>query len=309
VAALKRRVSQLKQFLRFPPRDVHAQEARIMQNAYEAALTEATRPEPPPPPPAAPAVPPWAAPLASRFQIDGAKEAGVPVAREIDLGNGQTMRFLFVPPGSFRTGEGAKREVTLTRGFYLGIHEVTREQWRAVMGSDPAGASAPEEEEEPGLAVTQVTWNEVVRFCAVLSERSSRAGSALRLRLPTDAEWEYACRAGTQSRYPWGNRFDEGSVWYWMNSGGRVRPVGSTKPNAWGFSDLLGNAMEWCADWHGPAQLEDATDPTGPGTGTVRVLRGGSWRSFKGQIHPLNRSCAAPGDFSVEIGFRLGMEP
>ncbi len=307
--SLKERVNQLKEFLHLPPNDVHARKARELQEAYQAALAETVVP-PSPPRPAQP-VPAWAVPIVSRYQIDGAKKAGLPVARELDLGEGLAVEFLFVPPGSFKTGEASGREVTLTRGFYLGIHEVTREQWRAVMKADPAGTPASEEEEEQehNLPVTHVTWDEAARFCTALSQRSSTEGSPVLVRLPTEAEWEYACRAGTQSRYPWGEEFDGQYAWYWMNSGGGVRPVGSTKPNAWGFSDLLGNTTEWCADWYGPDQPENATDPTGPAAGTERVLKGGSWRSFKGQVHPRVRSYAAPGTANAEIGFRIGMEP
>jgi formylglycine-generating enzyme required for sulfatase activity len=170
--------------------------------------------------------------------------------------------------------------VTLTKGFYLGAHEVTQAQWEKVMGKNPsrfqkAGPEAP---------VEMVSWDDCQAFC-------QKAGGGLRL--PTEAEWEYACRAGTTG--PYAGDLDE-MAWYLGNSDGTTRAVGSKKPNAWGLHDMHGNVWEWCRDWEGggytgiltvdargrAARYVDVplTDPAGPPAGDSRVLRGGSWADY-----------------------------
>jgi formylglycine-generating enzyme required for sulfatase activity len=137
----------------------------------------------------------------------------------------------------------------------------------------------------------------------------SAKGARARFRLPTEAEWEHACRAGSTAAYPWGDGFEEAYAWCWINSEGRPHPAGLRRPNAWGLFDTLGNAAEWCADWHAPHPAGDAVDPSGPQTGTARVVRGGSWKDLKGQLKPALRRSLPPGQFDKETGFRLAMDP
>jgi formylglycine-generating enzyme required for sulfatase activity len=119
-----------------------------------------------------------------------------------------------------------------------------------------------------------VSWDEATRFCKKLSEKTRQA-----VRLPTEAEWEYACRAGSKTRFCFGDA-DDGLgdyAWFGANSGDKTHPVGQKKPNAWGLHDMHGNLWEWCSDWYGEYAADPATDPTGPTTGAGRVLRGGCW--------------------------------
>jgi len=151
----------------------------------------------------------------------------------------------------------------------MGVTEVTQEQYQAVMGTNPSwykGATNP---------VDGVSWNDATEFCKKLSEKTHQT-----VRLPTAAEWEYACRAGTQTAYSFGDDPSALGDYAWnygnRGSGGRIHPVGQKKPNAWGLYDMHGNVWEWCEDWFGEDPKGPVTDPSGPATGTLRVQRGGS---------------------------------
>ncbi len=166
--------------------------------------------------------------------------------------------------------------VTLSKGFYLGETEVTQAQWEAVMGSNPSHFKGP------SRPVEQVSWDDCVLFCQKLTQReraAGRLGPKQVLRLPTEAEREYACRAGSRSEFCFGN--DESKLglyaWYEGNSGGETHEVGTKRANAWGVSDMHGNAWEWCADGYGPYPGGFVTDPTGSTVRALRVVRGGSW--------------------------------
>jgi formylglycine-generating enzyme required for sulfatase activity len=187
----------------------------------------------------------------------------------LDLGGGVTMKMVLIHPGKFMMGEEKdQHEVTITKPFYMGVTEVTQAQYEAIMGTNPSnfkGATNP---------VDTVSWNDATEFCKKLSEKTRQT-----VRLPTEAEWEYACRAGTKTAFSFGDT-DTGLgdyAWYSGNSGSTTHPVGQKKPNAWGLYDMHGNVWEWCADWYGDYAKGAATDPQGPASGTSRVLRGGSW--------------------------------
>ena len=172
--------------------------------------------------------------------------------------------------------EAPKHRVKITRPFCLGLCEVTQGEYERVMGSNPSRYKG-----DPNRPVEMVSWQDAVEFCRTLSELPKEKGAGAVYRLPTEAEWEYACRAGTETRYSFG---DDAALlgqhaWWNRNSQGRTQPVGRLKPNAFGLLDMHGNAWEWCADWSGADYYaKSATDdPTGPDSGVGRVLRGGSW--------------------------------
>ena len=207
------------------------------------------------------------------------------------------MEFVRIPAGEFLMGStsdearGSEQPVTrvrISRAFELGKHEVTQAEWEAVMGSNPSrfdecGGDCP---------VERVSWDDVQGFIGRLNSLEGEA----RYRLPTEAEWEYAARAGTTADRYAGDL--DAIAWYDENSGGRPQPVGQKAPNAWGLHDMLGNVNEWVQDWYGDYPGGAVTDPGGPGSGSYRVVRGGSWFSFA-------RSCRAPYRLIISPGYRI----
>jgi formylglycine-generating enzyme required for sulfatase activity len=251
----------------------------------------------------------------------------------VDLGNKVKMDFVWCPPGNFLMGstvdeqnkaiaslpkelsattrkttetairnEGPQRRVAFTRGFWMARTEVTQLQWTQVMGANPskfkeAGTNAP---------VETVSWNECQEFLKKLNELP-RIRTTGMLRLPTEAEWEYAARAGTQTAYYFGG--DSATLgdyaWFAGNSGMKSHPVAQKKPNVWGLFDMHGNVWEWCANWFGPYSNEYETDPQGPKSGPGRVGRGGGWDDFAGDLRVAYRSFGRPEDFKASpLGFR-----
>jgi formylglycine-generating enzyme required for sulfatase activity len=201
--------------------------------------------------------------------------------------------------------EGPVMQVTLTEDFYLGATDVTQGQYESVTGTNPSdfknvGTNAP---------VEQVTFAEAMAFCEKLTERESATGrlpDGYAFTLPTEAQWEYACRAGTTGPYA-------GDIpamsWFDSNSGGTTHPVGLEKPNAWGLYDMSGNVYQWCLDWYAKRYPGgSAIDPTGPATGTVHVLRGGGWYYDKTYCRSAYRDFD-PGFRANFIGFRVAISP
>ena len=172
------------------------------------------------------------------------------------------------PPGEpLRQEEETPHRVTLTRPFRIGATEVTEGQWLAVI---PQGRSPQTGDDQP---MSSISWREAQEFCLKLSRKEGKT-----YRLPTEPEWEYACRAGAASSAA-GD--DLGAIaWYSENSDGSAHLVGLKAPNAWGLHDMLGNVGEWTMDAYAPYPRENVKDPSGPATGTTKVVRGGSWRSF-----------------------------
>jgi len=212
------------------------------------------------------------------------------------------MKMVLIRPGKFMMGQGSdQHEVAISKPFYMGVTEVTRAQYQAVMGTIPSFSKGPTN------PVGGVSWNDTTEFCKKLSGKTRQT-----VRLPTEAEWEYACRAGTQTAFSFGD--DPSALgdyaWHRGNSGGRSLPVGQKKPNAWGLYDMHGNVWEWCADWYGkyPSRAfweGPATDPSGPASGTARVLRGGSWlNDDTGAFRCAYRHDSAPAARIVDGGFR-----
>jgi formylglycine-generating enzyme required for sulfatase activity len=200
---------------------------------------------------------------------------------------------------SFDADESPAHEVTLSRPYYLGKYEVTQEQYQQVTGTNPSNFKGRD------LPVETVSWDEAQAFCKKIGERTGES-----VRLPSEAEWEYACRAGTRTRFYSGDADAdlESVAWYDANSSGKTHPVGGKASNAWGVHDMHGNAWEWCADWFEAYKAEAVTDPQGPPQGANRVLRGGSWDYAPGGCRSALRWFDPDGrDF---IGFRVvGLVP
>ena len=193
----------------------------------------------------------------------------------IELG----LELIWIAPGTFAMGSANSgfdnqrpvTQVEISRGFWLGKTEVTQAQWQAVMGNNPSSFKGG------ALPVEQVSWTEAMEFCQKLTEReraAARLPADFAYTLPTEAQWEYACRAGTTGDYA-GELKPMG--WYNQNSGNATHPVGQKLANPWGLFDMHGNVWEWCRDWYGLYPGGHVTDPTGAASGSARIHRGGSW--------------------------------
>ena len=222
--------------------------------------------------------------------------------------NGVKLEMIYIPGGEFTMGsldyddEKPPHRVKLSP-FFIGKFQVTQAQWESVMGGNPSKRKGKE------LPVEQVSWDDAVKFCGAISKRTGKT-----YRLPTEAEWEYACRAGSTTEYCFGD--DEKSLgdyaWHFENSGGKPHPVGRKKPNAWGLHDMHGNVWEWCSDWYSAGYYAECerqgvvADPQGPGTGSYRVNRGGGWLNlYAVYCRSAFRDNVAPGDRGDYRGFRL----
>jgi len=192
-------------------------------------------------------------------------------------------------------------KVTLTQPFQIGMHEVTQAQYQKVMGNNPGEFKGPQN------PVELVSWNDAVEFCRRLSAMPAEKKAGYVYRLPTEAESEYSCRAGTKTTYSFG---DSGSElgdygWYDKNSGMTTHPVGGKKPNAWGLFDMHGNVWEWCQDWYGDYPSGSVTDPTGDASSSYRVSRGGAWGTLSGNVRSASRNRNTPSDRYPYVGFRV----
>ena len=243
-------------------------------------------------------------------RLEGANLAGVVLTQPIQgypfihpLDQRVKIELVWIPAGSFQMGEldGPRVQVNLTRGFWMGKYPVTQEAFAAVTGRNPSrfrnsGLEAP---------VENMDWAQARAFCGKLSETLSqlRGTAGLEYRLPTEAEWEYACRAGSVTAYCFGD--DESKLgeyaWYAENSGRKTHPVGQKKSNQWGLHDMHGNVWEWCHDWHGGP----VTDPIGPEKGRFRVLRGGAWYYPARDCRSAYRVFDHPSNRNFIIGFRV----
>lgn len=245
--------------------------------------------------------------------VDAATQpAAVDVPKPIVNSIGMT--FLRVNPGEFVMGSPAdevgrdtdetQHKVRITRPFYLGAYQVTQKQYREVMGDNPSyykGGDFPAEQ-RGDLPVDSVSWFQAMEFCKKLGAKEGRT-----YRLPTEAEREYACRAGSTGPYYGGSKLDD-IGWYLSNSDDMTHPVGMLQPNAWGFYDMQGNLWEWCLDWYGEYPPGDAVDPTGPPTGTMRVLRGGAIGYDLEHARAAFRNSYTPDSQVYHNGFRVVLD-
>jgi len=209
------------------------------------------------------------------------------------------IEFVPIPAGTFTMGSdemrhlaGKAHRVTITKPFEIMSCELTEGQWLAVMGGETAKASRINHPK------ADVSWDDAILFAAEMSRRDP----TYIYRLPTEAEWEYACRAGTTTEFS--GDIDQ-LAWYSSNSDLDPHPVGMKRPNAWGLFDVHGNVEEWCLDWYGDYTKAAVSDPTGPSSGTSRVCRGGSFFDPDLFCGSARRRKAMPGDRSSHLGFRL----
>ncbi len=220
--------------------------------------------------------------------------------------NSVEMHFAWINPGDFFMGGGdddAKpvRQVRITRGFYMGVYPVTQGEWKKVMDdNNPSSFKADD------LPVEMVSWDDCKKFCDELSRRDGRP-----YRLPTEAEWEYACRAGTTTEYYTGDGEEslKAAGWFLSNSGKRTQPVGKLRKNAWGLYDMHGNVFQWCQDRYGPYLENDTTNPKGPETGEFRVARGGCWLFSAANCRVYHRLRVRQADGFNVTGFRVCFFP
>ena len=246
---------------------------------------------------------------------------------KLDLRDGVSMELVLIPAGKFIMGspasevgpesnEGPQHEVRISQPFYMGIFEVTQAQYRMVMDKNP---SDPKDDNHP---VNDVDWHDAVEFCSKLSAKTGR-----NFRLPTEAEWEYACRAGTQTRYSFGDNdaylhkhgnycdISNTSNWSWQDTlhddrHDKTAPVGSYKPNAFGLYDMHGNVLEWCSDSYAESYADaGSVDPQGPSSGGYRVLRGGDWLRKSEVCRSAQRFWSGPSYEDVAKGFRVVLVP
>ncbi len=225
---------------------------------------------------------------------------------------------LFIPPGRFRmgsptnevdrlNGEGPQTAVTISHGFWIGKHEVTQGEYLAVTGSNPSSHAS-----DPSRPVESLSWFDATGYCTALTQRERTAGRISTnsvYRLPTEAEWEYVCRAWTSTRFSYGE--DPGYTnltdyaWYWDNSGFMTHRVEQKLPNPWGLYDVHGNVWEWCQDWWSdylPGGM--VLDPQGPTAGSRRVIRGGDWGLVARLCRSAARTSSDPDHGTDLIGFR-----
>ncbi len=235
---------------------------------------------------------------------------------------------VWIPPGTFvmgsptnepgRQDDETQHTVTLTQGFYISKFLVTQAEYVSVMNYNPSYFNGPAWGTNLSRPVENLYWYAAQNYCVAFTSQEQQAGrlpSGWSYRLPTEAEWEYACRAGTTTAFSYGD--DPGYTnlgnyaWYSDNSAGQTHGVGLKRPNPWGLYDVHGDVFEWCADWYGAYPTSPVTDPTGPDTGTLKVFRGGSYSAFYGPQY-----CRSAGRYSNDptaymsfVGFRVVAAP
>ncbi len=224
----------------------------------------------------------------------------------VEVANSIGIKLVLIPPGEFLMGspeENPQHRVQITKPFYLGVYEVTQGQYQKVVGSNRSRFKGE------SLPVETVSWNDAVAFCKRLSEVAKERATGRTYRLPTEAEWEYACRAGSTSKYSFGDSEAElgKHAWYKQNSDMKTHPVGKKQPNVWGLYDMHGNVFEWCQDGDGGYEAGPASDPSGPDSATRRVLRGGSGEDGGWFCRSAFRFGSVPGDRKPCDGFRVAL--
>ena len=211
-----------------------------------------------------------------------------------EITNSIGMKLVLIPKGAFMMGspesevriaDATQHEVTISKDYYLGLYEVTQAQYEKMMGKNPSRFQGDNlrgdslRRDSTNHPVEQVSWGDAVDFCKKLSDLTEEKKAGRVYRLPTEAEWEYACRAGSKSAYSFGESSKSlgDYAWFDQNSNRQTHPVGEKKANAWGLYDMHGNVWEWCSDWYGQYPKGAVSDPVGTRESSNRVFRGGSW--------------------------------
>jgi formylglycine-generating enzyme required for sulfatase activity len=243
--------------------------------------------------------------------------AELPQTRTFDLGNGVNLEMVLIPAGTFMMGSPesearrysreTQHQVTVSKPFYLGKYLVTQAQWQQVMGNNPSHFKG-----DKLLPVENVSWDDTQAFCLKLKEITQSPFG-----IPTEAQWEYACRAGTTTPFHFGSQLNgrqancNGTVPYGTDTEGpnleKTTPVGNYPANAWGLYDMHGNVWEWCSDWYGEHPTGSVTDPIGPATGSGRVRRGGGWRNDAVYCRSASRIWFVPSYRIINLGFRVAL--
>jgi formylglycine-generating enzyme required for sulfatase activity len=231
------------------------------------------------------------------------------------------MKLVLIPKGTFMMGSPEseqgrnenenQHEVTLSKDYYLGVYEVTQAQYEKVMGKNPSHFQGAEVgNENADLPVENVSWDDAVEFCKKLSNLPEEKKAGREYRLPTEAEWEYACRAGSKTAYSFDD--EKGLLpeygWFDRNSSSRTHTVGLLEPSDWGVYDMHGNVWEWCSDWYDEYPKGAVSDPTGPKEGSFRVYRGGGWYLVAADCRSAYRGWYAP-SYRNDSGFRVALSP
>ena len=228
----------------------------------------------------------------------------------LNIRNSVGIEFKYLPSGKFTTGDlesdhdKTQREVSIGRGFYIGLFEVTQEQYKQVTGTNP---SQFKNNKHP---VENVSWFDAEQFCRKLSELPNEKALNHVYRLPTEAEWEYACRAGTSTAFGFGKDSSDLAEfgWYLQNSASRSHPVGQKKPNSWGLYDTHGNVWEWCSDSYAIDQKPKGKDPQDLPAGDTKIYRGGSWSDHPRHCQAGFRNAHDPNGRSAINGFRIVLD-
>jgi len=240
----------------------------------------------------------------------------------VNLNENVHLEMIWVSPGTFNMGSNAGgkgvqvgreevHKVVISKGFFLGKFEVSQIQYNAVMSGVTGDLnSTPSHFKGLNLPVEQVSWNDVGVFLNRLNQYGSKSGflpEGWAFTLPSESEWEYVCRAGTQSAYSWGNTIRESDAnWKHLNGGNKTVQIGSYDPNQWGFYDMHGNVREWVSDWYSNDYPKgEVVDPSGPERGNYRVGRGGSWNDPADFIRSADRQNGSPGARYNGLGFRI----
>ena len=230
-----------------------------------------------------------------------------------EITNSIGMKMVLIHPGSFTMGSPeeekgrgpneTQHEVTISKSYYLGAYEVTQSEYEKLIGKSLSIHKGPKN------PVEMVSWKDAVTFCKMLTELPEEKEAKREYRLPTDAEWEYACRATSSAAYCFGDSPESLDEYAWYGEGrqSKTHPVGEKKANRWGLYDMHGNVWELCQDWYSEGLPESATDPSGPQAGTRRVMRGGSWEFDMFVCRSASKGGLDTKLVSHTIGFRVAM--